>query len=155
MNYCDRCGVLLHKDNNKKGFAICDTCDDILVKEVQARKMNKYINCDELNYNLCNDISCNECPFNGVEGQTGCLLFTRIDKLPRVTPTKKRTGHWIDAIEPIPLEERDTKLGFTYKIAGYKCSECGAKHEEHSLSMIATKTNYCPNCGAKMEVNNE
>lgn len=61
-----------------------------------------------------------------------------------------KTGHWIDAIEPIPLEERDAKLGITYKNAGYKCSVCGAKHEEHRLSMVATKTNYCPNCGAKM-----
>lgn len=40
MYYCDRCGVLLHKDNNKKGFAICDTCNDILVKEVQEHIMN-------------------------------------------------------------------------------------------------------------------
>lgn len=33
--YCDRCGVLLTEDNNKCGFEICDTCNEILEREVQ------------------------------------------------------------------------------------------------------------------------
>ena len=28
--YCDRCGVLLTKDNNKRGFEICDKCNEYL-----------------------------------------------------------------------------------------------------------------------------
>ena len=32
FRYCDRCGVLLTKDNNKCGYEICDKCNEILEK---------------------------------------------------------------------------------------------------------------------------
>lgn len=41
---------------------------------------------------------------------------------------ERKTGHWIDMSE-----------GFS----PYECSECGAVEFK--------KSNYCPNCGAKME----
>lgn len=36
--YCDRCGILLTKDNNKCGFEICDRCNDILEKSTEREK---------------------------------------------------------------------------------------------------------------------
>lgn len=33
MRYCDRCGVILTKDNNKCGFELCDRCNEILEKQ--------------------------------------------------------------------------------------------------------------------------
>lgn len=35
--YCDRCGALLTKDNNKCGFEICDKCNNILEKSTKKR----------------------------------------------------------------------------------------------------------------------
>lgn len=29
-HYCDRCGVLLTKDNNKCGYELCDECNEWL-----------------------------------------------------------------------------------------------------------------------------
>lgn len=51
-------------------------------------------------------------------------LYDRIDRLPPVNPAEK-VGQWIYE-------------GY------YKCSECGKTTYSH-------KTNYCPNCGAKMQ----
>ena len=53
---------------------------------------------------------------------------SEVEKLPPVTPNQK-TGHWIE------------NLGF-YGVYDYTCSCCD-KHNDK-------KTDYCPNCGAKM-----
>ena len=57
------------------------------------------------------------------------ILYARaeIKMLPSVT-TKQKMGHWIDYQKNIWIYAQ--------------CSECGTVHD--------TKTNYCPNCGAKM-----
>ena len=60
-------------------------------------------------------------------GNYGCtnregLLFRDIKELPPVQP---KTGHWIDSSN------------------GWMCSECKCDN--------TFDTNYCPNCGAKME----
>lgn len=52
-------------------------------------------------------------------------------ELPSVTPTRPK-GKWK------PLNYKDEMWGYVYK-----CSNCGA---------IEYGDNYCPNCGAKMEV---
>lgn len=57
------------------------------------------------------------------------FLIDRIKTLPPVNPQEPKTGHWINH-----QEDR-----WIYA----KCSECGTVHD--------TRTNYCPNCGAKME----
>ena len=31
--YCDRCGCLLTKENNKCGYELCDRCNDLLEEE--------------------------------------------------------------------------------------------------------------------------
>lgn len=59
------------------------------------------------------------------------------DCLPSVTPQPK-TGHWIN------LEETKYKGQVLPFWCRYECSECGGHGEE--------TFNYCPNCGARMEV---
>lgn len=78
---------------------------------------------------ICEGIYCDECSFNTCEdGQSGCLLKERVDKLPSVTP-KQKMGLWIfDEI----LDRH------------YYCSEC--------KSMGVDYWDFCPFCGAKMEV---
>ena len=62
-----------------------------------------------------------------------------LDNLPSVQP-KRETGQWID-----------TTVAF-YR----ECWECGAlvttRMEKIFLHLEGKKLNYCPNCGAKMEV---
>ncbi len=41
LHYCDRCGELLTKKNNKKGYEICDACDDWLEEYVAKEKRRK------------------------------------------------------------------------------------------------------------------
>lgn len=62
-----------------------------------------------------------------------------VDELPSIQP-KEKTGQWIDNT-----------------VAFYReCSECGAlvtnRMEKIFLHLEGKKLNYCPNCGAKMEV---
>ena len=60
------------------------------------------------------------------------LAKTMIESLPSAQPERK-TGKWIDeTFEP---------WGLVYH--PYKCDQCG----EHSEA----DSNYCPNCGAKMD----
>ncbi len=61
-------------------------------------------------------------------GIVGALQSILAD-LPSVTP-KQMTGSWIN-------------IGF-FLSDGYRCSEC-------FYTNYGKKTNYCPNCGAKME----
>ena len=35
---------------------------------------------------ICEGISCNECSFNKIDGESGCLLRKRVDDLPSVQP---------------------------------------------------------------------
>lgn len=39
--YCDRCGILLTRKNNKCGYEICDKCNEILDKQVKEDKNRK------------------------------------------------------------------------------------------------------------------
>ena len=55
---------------------------------------------------------------------------------PSVTP-KQKVGKWIDS--NIPQEK-------------YVCSECGGACWYYDYEGSVAKSNYCPNCGAKMEV---
>ena len=65
-----------------------------------------------------------------------------IDEAPTIDAEPVRHGKWIEHHEPY------TWMGYTY----WSCSECGFEcgYEKD----ITIRTNYCPNCGAKMnEVN--
>ena len=64
-----------------------------------------------------------------------------LDNLPSVQP-KEKTGHWtIIGKVFIPL----FRGGYEHELQ-YKCSECGFEHA------LPIPKNFCPNCGAKMEV---
>lgn len=68
-----------------------------------------------------------------------CEINEVLNSMPSVQP-KEKTGQWIDNT-----------------VAFYReCSECGAlvtnRMEKIFLHLEGKKLNYCPNCGAKMEV---
>lgn len=65
----------------------------------------------------------------------GDAIYEIEKKLPPVTPTRP-TGKWIAGVD------RWGDIATT--VNGYRCSECCAFN--------ADKDNFCPNCGAKMEV---
>jgi len=69
------------------------------------------------------------------EPYLGCSK-SQIDSLPSVTPQEQKTGRWI------PVYQGD-------EIIDYRCSECefGNTFGKGTYGM-----NYCPRCGAKMEV---
>lgn len=63
---------------------------------------------------------------------------------------QQKTGKWIDEADKI-----DAQFGKHT----YKCSKCG-KYAEYFINGTEVwwdriKPNFCPNCGAKMEVKNE
>lgn len=64
------------------------------------------------------------------------ISVSDIDKLPSVTPTRKK-GKWIKG----SIEQGALGIRYTEKT----CSKCGWSH-----SLIIPQ-NYCPNCGAEME----
>ena len=67
-------------------------------------------------------------------------VINNLAEMVRTQPTiSPKTGRWID--EPIYKQTMDGKTwdGYTY------CSECREMHE------YGYRSNYCPNCGAAME----
>ena len=56
-----------------------------------------------LDTTICKGISCNECSFNKIDGESGCLLHYRISKLPSVSPVRP-TGKWIPVSERLPKD---------------------------------------------------
>lgn len=89
---------------------------------------------------ICMGISCNECSFNTCEdGQSGCLLKERVDKIPSATP---QTGHWVlddnQGVQPVGS-------------LTYHCSECGRKISSkcHGKLSLLKEYPYC-HCGAEM-----
>lgn len=111
---------------------------DMAIKALEQQPCEDCISRKLLSDNICEGISCNECSFNEIDGESGCLLLKRFDELPSVTP-KPKTGHWI--------EKEDYNLD-TY----YECSECGADYCIEGDILIHK---YCPNCGARMTESEE
>lgn len=62
-------------------------------------------------------------------------LWNIVARMPLVTPQPK-TGHWIES--DIPNEK-------------YTCSECGGACWYYDYHGEVAKSQFCPNCGAKME----
>lgn len=63
----------------------------------------------------------------------------KIRALPRVTPQEPKTGEW--------CKQNDDYFDW------YECSECGygSEGEMQYSSEYDVRTNFCPNCGAKMQ----
>lgn len=64
-------------------------------------------------------------------------MYEGLEQLPSAQPERK-TGRWINITNEESLDEE------------YKCSLCGWE-----LFLWSKLTNYCPNCGCKMEVTDE
>ena len=68
-----------------------------------------------------------------------CLKVSDIEKVPTIDPESLRPkGRWVD-----------------HMVRDWRCSECGEKiHKVRNVDGYCydDKPNYCPNCGAKMEV---
>ena len=82
---------------------------------------------------VCNEIKCGECPFLiKVNTEKGSHLITdcKLEVFLHSLPSAERRGRWIDI----------TKCG---GCSVFKCSECGDLQLEESY--------YCPNCGARMD----
>ena len=63
----------------------CDNRDAI--KALELEYCENAISRQAVTDTICDGISCNECSFNTCEdGQAGCLLKERVEKLPSVTP---------------------------------------------------------------------
>lgn len=61
----------------------------------------------------------------------------RVIKLePAADVAPVRRGHWI-------------KRGYACGKAEFECSQC------HEIEWRANETDYCPNCGARMEITND
>ena len=68
-----------------------------------------------------------------------------IDRLPSATPQEPRKGHWISHKEHCEMNNlRPSGLG-----SYFWCSECDCGIDSKNFSRV--NYNYCPNCGAKME----
>lgn len=64
--------------------------------------------------------------------------ISEIEKLPSVT-LQPKTGHWIADV--------DRWGDIVTTVNGYRCDKCNTFNSD--------KDNYCPNCGARMEENND
>lgn len=63
----------------------------------------------------------------------GLVLSELIDNAPTVDAEPVRHGYWVEAKYPL-----------------FTCSECGATYQDTGYGY-----NYCPNCGAKMDLEKE
>lgn len=92
---------------------------------------------------ICEGISCNECSFNTCEdGQSGCLLKERIDKLPPVTPHESKT---------VLYSGDGYADGYmVYDMA--ECPNCGYEYEEGDKDWGLP---FCPNCGQSLNWESE
>lgn len=70
--------------------------------------------------------------WDGDMDETCQEAFTEIDNAPTIEAEPVRHGEWL----PYPSDQHR------------KCSVCGI---EYAKNTMALKSNYCPNCGAKMD----
>lgn len=63
-------------------------------------------------------------------------VVSLVESQPVVDVAPVRRGHWI-------------KCGYACGEAEFECSHC------HEIEWRANETDYCPNCGARMEVPND
>ena len=91
----------------------------------------RLIDADELRRDV---LELPNCPNGYSDTYDKSMILALVDEVPTVDAEPVKHGHWIfnpkDAIE----------MMFTLP----KCSECGAESADGG--------NYCPNCGAKMEI---
>lgn len=95
--------------------------------------MAEYVEREALKRMLSTEKFCATCPGLDEPGG-GCAecVADYIESLPAADVAPVRRGHWI-------------KRGYACGEAEFECSHC------HEIEWRANETDYCPNCGAKME----
>ena len=97
----------------------------------KGKKMSRYIDADKLRKDVLDLPNC----YNGFsDTYDKAMIIDLIDEQPTVDAKPVRHGHWIKANDPMssPFDTMKRCL----------CSECRE---------WAAVTSYCPNCGAKMD----
>lgn len=79
--------------------------------------------------------NCKRCDWYGDSHCSTEIFGTQIDFAPTLEVEPVKHGRW---------EWYDLTISFSYINRGYMCSVCGFKQED--------ETSYCPNCGAKMDL---
>lgn len=87
---------------------------------------------------MCEGISCQECPFLIHPVNGGCKVVKYINGIPAADVVEQKHGSWQERI--VDNDEFD-KYGFFHR--RFYCSACG-DWNTHGASK------YCPHCGAKM-----
>ena len=77
---------------------------DMAIKALEQQPCEDCISRKLLSDNICEGISCNECSFNEIDDESGCLLQKRLDELPSVQPKPKT--EWIPVSERLPNDIR-------------------------------------------------
>ena len=75
--------------------------------------------------------------------------FSEIRKLPAADGEPVRNGRW-EECDWVDVDEHGFGTRRTFK-AGLRCSQCACAFKKELL----WKRNYCPNCGSKMDLEDE
>ena len=76
------------------------------------------------------------CDFEECKKEGFCIDYTNIERLPTVYAVEVVHGRWI--------ETTSTDKEYGVSTTKYECSECAC--------LTDNKSNYCPNCGACMDL---
>lgn len=134
-NRCDSCIHSEEQDGSNcyecvKGMADnfeVQSCEDCISRQAAIDVVRKWFDKIQLNGDICLD---------------------GIASLPSVTPQKKSTGSWVEK-QVVDNEEVEIE-----QWQSARCSKCDKYHTTPYLYYF-DDYNYCPNCGAKMEVADE
>ena len=103
--------------------------DDLISREA----LKNAIATARTNYNTCPE-------YNELFKYFSDLVSAMIDKMPAVDAEPVRHGKWLKVSRMLPPEWHDKK----------RCSVCANFALNDRLGRVRL-SNYCPNCGAKME----
>lgn len=105
--------------------------------------ISRVVACDEIGKMI------HECREKGNHDLADALILSQryvLKRLPTVNATSVVHGRWIKMTGMMPPEYH----------GHYECSECGWHMKGLRNSWTREEElNYCPNCGAKMEIENE
>ena len=125
---------------------MCDEISNEAYKKIMC-------NCEVEESQLCEDCISRQAVINTIfyKADNNCDvvlstdLMDRIKQLPSVTPQQKATGSWVEK-QVVDNEEVEIE-----QWQSARCSKCD-KYHTTPYSYYFNDYNYCPNCGAKMEV---
>ena len=80
--------MIIHEIKEPRAIYISEALKKA-IKALEQQPCEDCISRKLLSDNICEGISCNECSFNEIDGESGCLLQKRLDELPSVQPKPK------------------------------------------------------------------